>query len=256
MKSIYKLLLAAAPVLFVAACGGGDDSLDDRLDIADPKVRLVHAATISPAVTLYRNNVAQSDATNLSYKGASKYFDVSTGTADWRVATAAGNVEVDTVAFDATRGNKFTLVAVPDAALTGAEVILISDPYDKELTANNARVRVLHASVNAGTVDVYLTPTGTDINTVGPNFGGVAYKAANPASGANSVDFTVGSGSYVLTITATGSKTPVFVAPVTVANNADWLLTILPESVVANDVKVLVVKSDDGAATQEILNTL
>ena len=52
MKSIYKLLLAAAPVLLVAACGGGDDSLDDRLNLADPKVRFVHAATASPALTL------------------------------------------------------------------------------------------------------------------------------------------------------------------------------------------------------------
>jgi hypothetical protein len=256
MKIIYKLLLAAAPVLFVAACGGGEDNLDDRLDIADPKVRLVHAGTVSPAFTLYRNDVAQSNATNISYKGASQYFPVSTGTANWRVATAAGNAEVGTLQFDATRGDKFTLVAVPDVALTGAEVILISDPYDKELTANNARVRVLHASMNAGNVDVYLATTGTDINTVGPNFTAVGYKTANPASGSNSIDFTVGTGAYTLTITAAGSKLPVFVAPVTVTNNADWLLTILPQSATPNDLKVLVVKSDDGAATQEIANTL
>jgi hypothetical protein len=256
MKSIYKLLLAAAPVLLVAACGGGDDSLDDRLNIADPKVRFVHAATASPALTLYRNDVAQADATSVSYKGASQYYDVSTGTATWRVATSTGNVTVGTVPFDAGRGGKYTLVAVPDANITGAEVLFISDPYDKELTANNARVRVLHASANAGTVDVYLTQAGVDINTVQPNFAGVAYKTANPASGANSVDFTVGSGAYNLTITATGSKTPVFLAPVTVTNNADWLLTVLPASITANDVKVLAVKANDAAATQEISNTL
>jgi len=66
----------------------------------------------------------------------------------------------------------------------------------------------------------------------------------------------VGTGAYTLTITAAGSKLPVFVAPVTVTNNADWLLTILPQSATPNDLKVLVVKSDDGAATQEIANTL
>src|SRR6218665_1025415 len=89
MKHSFKALLVLAPLAFLAACGGGDDSLDDRLDIADPKVRLVHAATLSPAVTLYRNDVAQADATNISYTGASKYFDVSTGSAAWRVGTAS-----------------------------------------------------------------------------------------------------------------------------------------------------------------------
>jgi hypothetical protein len=257
MKLLHKLLLAAAPVLLVAACGGGDDSIDDRLDIADPKVRFVNAASLSPAMSVYRNGTAQSDATNVAYRGASRYFDVETGTASWRVATTGANVDVGTVSFNATRGDKFTLVAVPDLALTGAEVLLIADPYDKELTANNARVRVLHAASNTPTaVDVYLTTTGTDINTVVPNFGGVGFKVANPASGANSIDFTVGSGAYELTITAAGSKTPVFRAPVTVTNNADWLLTVLPDSAVPGDLKVLVVKSDDGAATQEIANTL
>lgn len=257
MKLLHKLLLATAPVLLVAACGGGDDSLDDRLDIADPKVRFVHAATLSPPVSVYRNDVAQADATNVAYRGGSRYFDVETGNATWRVATTTGNATVGTVTFNATRGDKFTLVAVPDLALTGAEILLIADPYDKELTANNARVRVLHAASNTpSAVDVYLTPTGTDIATVSPNFAGVGFKVANPASGANSIDFTVGSGAYSLTITAAGSKTPVFLAPVTVTNNADWLLTVLPDSVVPGDLKVLVVKSDDGAATQEIANTL
>lgn len=257
MKLLHKLLLATAPVLLLAACGGGDDSIDDRLDIADPKVRFVHAASLSSNMTVYRNGVAQADATNIAYRGASRYYDVETGNATWRVATTAGNVEVGTVNLNATRGDKFSLVAVPNLALTGAEILVIADPYDKELTANNARVRVLHAASNTpSAVDVYLTTTGVDIATVVPNFAGVGFKVANPASGANSIDFTVGSGAYQLTITAAGSKTPVFRAPVTVTNNADWLLTILPDSAVPGDLKVLVVKSDDGAATQEIANTL
>jgi hypothetical protein len=257
MKLLHKLLLATAPLLLIAACGGGDDSLDDRLDIADPKVRFVNAAALSPAMTVYRNGTAQADATNVAYRGASRYYDVETGSATWRVATTSGNVDVGTVNFNATRGDKFTLVAVPNLSLTGAEVLIISDPYDKELTANNARVRVLHAASNTPTaVDVYLTSTGTDIATVAPNFAGVGYKVANPASGSNSIDFTVGNGAYELTITAAGSKTPVFRAPVTVTNNADWLLTVLPDSATPGDLKVLVVKSDDGTATQEIDNAL
>jgi hypothetical protein len=255
MKSIYKLMLAAAAVPFIAACGGGDDSLDDRLDIADPKVRFVHAATLSPAVTLYRNNVAQADATNVSYRSASNYYDVSVGTANWRVATAAGNVEVGNFDLNTTRGNKFTIVAIPNLAITGAELLLIEDPYNKGLTSNNARVRVLHAAANSPVpVDVYLVPAGTNLNNVSPGFASVAYKSAQPTSGNDSVD--INGGSYELNITAAGSKTALFRAPVALNNNADWLVTVLPDSVVPGDLRVLIVQSDNAAATQEIANTL
>lgn len=48
MKHSMKFLLALAPIALIAACGGGDDDLDDRLDIADPKVRFVHAIPAGP----------------------------------------------------------------------------------------------------------------------------------------------------------------------------------------------------------------
>jgi hypothetical protein len=257
MKILYKLLLAAAPVLLVAACGGGDDSIDDRLNLADPKVRFVHAAPLTAPLSVTRNGVAQPDATGVAYTGASNYYDVSTGTATWRVATTTGNAQVGTLDFDAGRGGKYTLVAVPDLSLTGAELVFISDPYNKELTANNARARVLHAGANStGSLDVYLRPAGTDIGTITPDFPGVGYKSASPASGSDSIDVTVGSGAYELTITPAGSKTPYFRAPVTVMNNADWLITILPDSATPNDLKVLLVKANDASATQEIANTL
>jgi hypothetical protein len=257
MKILRTLLLAFAPVLLVA-CGGGDDADDlaDRLANADPKVRLVHAGVFSGPLTLSRNGTAWPAASNVAYANASAYFDVPTGTADWRVATG-GNVEVGTVNFSANRGNRYMLVAVPNFAPSGSELLLITDPYDWGLTTASARVRVLHAAANTlGALDVYLTLNSTDISTRSPNFAGVGYKTANPASGANSLDFAVGAGSYTLTITPAGSKTAIFQAPVSLANNADWLVTLLPDSVVPNDLRVLVVKSDDNAATQEIANTL
>ena len=91
MKRRNTLLLAVAPlVLLLAGCGGGgDDSLDDRLDLADPKVRLIHAVPGAPPVSLFRNDVAQAaDVTALAYKGASRYFDVSTNIDRWDVRTA------------------------------------------------------------------------------------------------------------------------------------------------------------------------
>lgn len=251
MNFLHKLLLAAAPVLLVAACGGGDDSLDDRLDIADPKVRLVHAIPVGPNVDLTRNGTVVGGVTNAPYRYASNYFVVDTAPADYAVRTTTGSMQVGTINFNPTRGNKFTLVAVPGEATT-ANLLLINDPYDKQLTANNGRVRIVNASFNSGTVDVYLTAASVDIATVGPNFAGAAFRSAVPASTANSIDFTAGA--YVLRVTNTGTKNVIFRAPFNVVTNADLLLLTLPNSLTLNDVKVLAVTSDSGQPSTEILN--
>ena len=62
-----RLLLASVASLgLLAACGGSDDdSFDDRADIADPKLRFVHAVPGGPNVTLQRNGVNESGATDI-----------------------------------------------------------------------------------------------------------------------------------------------------------------------------------------------
>lgn len=255
MNPSTKLMLALAPVFLVAACGGSsDDSLDDRLNIADPKVRLVHAVPLAPNVSLFRADVAQAgDVTNLPYKGASNYFDVSNTSAKWDVRTATTPaLPVGSVTFDASRGRKYTLLAVPDAGSV-TEVVLIDDPYTRGIATDNARVRIFNGSFNAASVDVYLTAPGADLATATPNFGAVGYKQAAPATGINSSE--IEGGAYSLRITTAGTKTVIFTSPVNLAKNADWLLTSVPGSVTPNDVKVLVIRSDEGAPSTELVNT-
>ena len=247
MNKMLKLL-ACAPFLFVAACGGGgDDSLDDRLDLADPKVRLVHAVPLAPNVSLFRNDVAQaSDVTNVPYKGASNYFDVSEADATWTVKTTVGDVTVGSSTFAATRGNKYTLVAIPGAN-SATELINILDPFNKSLTSDEGRIRVLNAAFNQTDIDVYLVEPNADITAETPDFPSVDYRASSPASGDDSVEFTAGNHVYWLVITVAGSKTPVFRAPVTVGDNVDWLVTVLPDT-------VLLVSA--GGPTTELANAL
>jgi len=250
MKPIHKLLLAAAPVLLAAACGGGDDNVDDRLDIADPKVRFVHAIPAGPAVDFFRDTAISGGVTNVGYKYASKYFVVDTAPADYSVKTTVGAVPIANISLNPTRGNKYTFIAMPGEATTN-NLLLINDPYDKQLTATNGRVRVVNGSFNAQNVDVYLTAPTVDIATVAPNFAAAAYKTSVPGSGANSNDFT--NGNYQLRITAAGTKTVIFTAPLEVQTNADLLLVTLPNSLAVNDVKVLEVIADNGQPSTEII---
>lgn len=246
------LVLALLPAALLAACGG-DDSLDDRLGVADPKVRMVHAVPGAPNVSLFRDNQAQgAEVTNLPYKGASRYFDTSTDTRVWDVRTATTPAAtVGSVTFETHRGNKYTLIAVPSAgSLT--DVVRIDDPFEKGVTSDNARVRAFNAAFNAANVDVYLTAPTTDIATVGPTFAAVGFKQAMPASGANSSELE--GGAYTLRLTTAGTKSVLFTSAVTLAKNADWLLVPVPASLTPGDMKVLVIKSDDGQPTVELSN--
>ena len=253
--SAWRLLsLSLASVALVAACGGSnDDDTDDRAGTADPKVRFVHAVPGGPAVTLQRNGAAESGVTNVEYKYANQYYDVATEAYTFSLRTATGNVELATANLSAERGDKYTLLALPTAE--GAELLAIEDPYNKSLTSNDARLRVINASVNAQPFDVYVTAANVDLATLSPQIINVGYKQAAPASGADSVK--VEGGSYVLRLTPAGSKAAFFTATVTVPENGDWLLVTLPDDATPqteNAVRILRVRSDDSAdATEEIV---
>lgn len=249
MKSLTKLLLTVIPVAVLAACGGGDDA-QDRLDIAKPALRFVHASPLAPNVTLFRAEVAQPQATNVAYKFASNYFDVDKGAADYSVRTANGNTTIGTATLDTSRGNKYTLVALPSSN-TDNSVYLITDPFNKSLTSDKAKVRLMNASFNASNIDLYLNPVGTDISAaaVTPTIAATAYKTAGPASGNDSLD--INGGTYQLTLTAAGSKTPLFRGQLVIENNKDLLLVTVPDSVLPAAIKTLV-KIEGTAGTTEL----
>jgi Domain of unknown function (DUF4397) len=251
-RVLRYLVFAAMSASVLAACGGSDDDdFDDRANVADPKVRFVHAVPGGPNVTLRRNGSDESSATDMSYKSASQYYDVGTDNYTFTLITRPGDVELSSTALGTERANKYTVVALPDDS--GVELLSIRDPYNKGLTSKDARVRVLNAAINAQTFDVYLTPAGADLTSLQPNLASIGYKQAAPASGADSVE--VPAATYQLRLTAAGSKTPFFSASVTAPENGDWLLIALPNELGTNAVRLLLVRSDDSAdATDEIVS--
>ena len=237
MKTLNRLLLVCVPLIGLAACGGGDTQ--DRLDLADPAVRFVHAAQLAPAVTLFRGDSAQSDATNVSFPFASNYFDVSSTNANWTLKTATGAVSLGTVALNPSRGNKYTFVAVPGAGAE-ASFVMYADPYNKSLTSDKARLRVLNGSAGAASIDVYLSAPGTDITpaSVTPTISATAYKSVGPASANDSIE--IPAGSYRTTITLAGTKTVLLVGQLTLASNRDVLMVTVPNTLSAGAVRALV----------------
>jgi hypothetical protein len=249
MKFLTKCLLVCIPVVGLTACGGGDDA-EDRLDVADPTVRFVHASPLAPNVTLYRDGTAQANATNVSYKFASDYFYTETMTADWSVKTASGNATVGNVSIDAKRGNKYTIVALPSSS-TENSIYEIRDPYNKSLTSDKAKLRIMNASFNASNIDLYINAPGTDIAAAGvtPIIAATAYKTSGPATGNDSLD--IAGGNYQIVIAESGTKTVLFKGTINIENNKDVLLLTVPGSVLPGAIKTLM-KIEGVAGTSEL----
>jgi hypothetical protein len=246
MKHTLKLALACAAVL--AACGGGGD-LFDRLDLADPAVRIVHAAPVGPTVTLLRNDRALNDATDVSYKYESNYFDVSEQRdTRYAVRDVAGNRLIYTGTTDSQQGNKYSFVVLQTSATTSG-VYAINDPYNKDVTSERTRVRVVGGDYTKGSVDVYLNAAGTDINTVAPFIDATAFMSSKPLSGDDSR--RVEGGTYQLRVTAAGSKTELlFAGLISFGNNQDLLLIPVVNVTTPARVKMLVVI--EGASNRQI----
>lgn len=248
-KAFSAGLVPLAFGILLTACGGGSDDLDDRTNTAEPQLRLVHAAPLAPAVTLFRNGGADAESSNVSYKGFSNYHDTTFGatTLSLRLAASTGT-ELDSGSIDAQRGRKYTAVAVPDGI--GADLLLIDDPYTKPVGDDQARIRVVNAASNATPIDVYVTAPNADLNATGATFGNLGYKQAAPASGSDATEYT--NGTYQVRITPAGSKTAFFNTSLTLAKNEDIVLIAVPSDSVAlspNDVHLLLVRSDDAGRT-------
>ena len=241
LASNFALLTAAATAL--SACGGND--VADALNIGAPRARLVNAIPGGPDLQLYRNDNLQSDAGTLAYEQASKYVDTVTATSTWSLRDAASGLQVGSTSMRVAGSTRYTLVAFAGAG-TQADMLQISDPYDFDLGADKARVRVVNGSSNSGAFDLYLTAVGADLASATPVMSDVAYEDASPASGSDS--YTFGYGTYELRITAAGTKTVLFDGTLTARIDDDLLLVTLPKSSAAGDIEVLEIPSATGQA--------
>lgn len=248
LRPLFGLFATSLVLATVAACGGSDTA--DRLDLANPALRLVHASPLAPNVTLTRAGVAQTDETNVPYGFASNYFDIDTGAADWVVKTTAGNVPLGTSSIDPLRGTKYTIVALPTSA-TETGTLLFADPYNKPLASDSSRLRVVNGSYNTANIDIYMNPVGTDITSVGviPLISSTAFRTVGPASNNDSVN--IPGGSYQLSVTAAGTKTVLFRGTVGFTANRDVLLVTVPNAVLPTGIKVLM-KTEGGAGLTEV----
>ena len=188
-KNARALLLAAA--LVTAGC----DDDDPTSPATTAQLRVVHASPDAPAVDVLVDDATA--LTNVAYKASSAYLEVPAGTRNLQVRAAGTSTTVIDADAALATGESYTVLAT--GRLASIAPLVLEDDLTAP-AAGNVRVRLVHASPTAGTVDIYVTAPGASIATAAPTLAGVPFRAA-------SAYLEVPAGTYRVRVTPTGTKT-------------------------------------------------
>lgn len=146
--------------LILTGCSDGDTNYSD--------LRVIHTSKDAPPVNVRVDN--RSVISNLDYAVSSGYVEVRSGTKSVAVEAIipSGNADVINVpAFRFETDTRYNILAINDTATIEALVVSESaaDPSVSEIA-----LAVVHASTNAGTVDVYVSAPGAMLNGTAPTF--------------------------------------------------------------------------------------
>jgi hypothetical protein len=205
-------------------------------------LRVVHASNNTPAVDVFADGTALIQGLEFpNFAPAIGFAAVPAGAYSVAVAPAGVGVEgaaIGPVDLELAAGKTTNVIAV--GRLGGTEgtfeelTVTVADDDPRQIPLF-AKVRIIHASVTAAsldpdTVDIYVTAPGTDISdeNVAPILTGVPYLA-------NTGFLAVAGGTYDITVTVSGSRTPA-IGPLTdVALSDGGIYTVIARDALPGD---------------------
>ena len=213
IAAVPNTTLGESPVsLVVLDSDGSSEILSDGTPAA---LRVVHASNNTPAVDVFADGAALIEGLEFpNFVPTDGFAEVSAGTYSVAVSPAGAGVEgaaIGPADLEFAAGTSTNVIAV--GRLGGTEgtidelTVTLADDDPRPIPLF-AKVRIIHASVTAAsldpnTVDVYVTAPGTDISdeSVAPTLSDVPYLA-------NTGFLGVAGGTYDITVTVAGSRTP------------------------------------------------
>ena len=170
------------------------------LDAGTPaQLRVIHASPDAPPVDVVVNdNFAAPVLEDVPFPAVSDYLTVPAGAYNVKVTAAnnPGAIVIDAgVTLDA--GKRYSVYATGPLASIAPYVLV----DDSRAVSTNAKVRIVHTAPSAGAVDIYVTSPGAGIATATPAFRNVPFRAETGY-------VSLAGGSYDVTVTPTGTKTP------------------------------------------------
>ncbi len=180
-----------AAMAFAVACGTKDAASPLQPSGAVGRVRFVNVITdttrgrvnaILEAVPFGVNlTYTQSAPATLPSPATALYSPVLAGARTFVLKrTVDTNTTVATIPFTVTDRQDQTVYAIGGANASAVTSYITTDDNSVASSAQ-ARVRVVHLSLTAGAVDVFVTVVGTDLSTATPTFANVTYQSASTA---------------------------------------------------------------------------
>ena len=166
---------SAVPVTLAVSTGTSSFNLYDANQGADLKV--IHASADTPTVDVTADDFNSILVEDLAFGAVAGPLNVPATTYNLDLGVANSNnsaLAVDNLQLEASM--KYSAIALGSLAANSLEVMALAD--DDRSIATHAKVRIVHASTQAGLVDIYVTEQGdTDLSDNTPAFESVPYKA-------------------------------------------------------------------------------
>lgn len=222
-----------SPISLVVQDGAGSAEL---LDVETPAdVRVFHASPDAPNVDVVVNDdFANPLVSDLAFPDFTPF--VSVPAADYNIKVVdAPTQTVTAIDVDLSLEPNISYDVLAIDTLANIEAFLAID--DRRPVATESKVRIIHASPAAGTVDIYVTAPGTDINTVDPTLPGVPFPA-------NTGFLSLTPGDYEVTVTGTGSKMPA-IGPAAITIEAGGVYTAIARDAQGGGAPLDLILADD-----------
>lgn len=142
------------------------------IDDVRARVRVVHASADAPEVDVSVNNGLVLD--DVPFGVASDYLELSGDTYNIDVAAASSGASVINADLVFEPRTDTTIAAVN--MLADIEALVLNDDNSAP-SAGNVKLRLVHAAITAGPVDVYVTAPGADISVTPPTIEDFTFKA-------------------------------------------------------------------------------
>jgi hypothetical protein len=234
-----RLLAGAAGTTLLAACGGQVE--EDVDDVA--RVRLLNATAAYPSMDLLVGDTRRNTGIGSGAVGA--YASLKPGTYTTAVTSAGSASTLASTSRTLAEGKAYTVVAY--GALGDVATALLEENASAA-ASGQAKLMVLNAAPDAGSVDVYLTGATESLDNASPVASGVA--------GGNAVGYaTLNAGTYRLRVTAAGDKNQLrFDAPGLVLSSTQVATLVVTPTVASVLTQALLLTQQGGVSA--LANTL
>lgn len=158
--------------------------------------RVIHNSPGAPAVDIVLdNNFEEPLVSGLRFSDFTSYINVPENTYNVKVVATGTKNDVIDADLSVSRGSISSIYAINN--LSAIEPLLLAD--DNRKVSAEAKVRIVHGSTTAGSVDIYLTEPYESLQDAMPAFSEVPFKA-------NTGYIALATGEYQIRVTPTGSK--------------------------------------------------